>query len=124
MSRPTTPSCREIFTTIAVPPRITAKRSAITRRRSGLDPRYALAYARLSIAALNLATNYAGLATKEREGAIAKAHASARRALELDPNLADAHLAQGRILELVDFNFAPRKWNSAAPSSLRRRMRP
>src|SRR3989440_5748155 len=71
-----------------------------------LDPRYALAYARLSIAALNLATNYAGLATKEREGAIAKAHASARRALELDPNLADAHLAQGRILELVDFNFA------------------
>src|SRR3989440_10293637 len=71
-----------------------------------LDPRYALAYARLSIAALNLATNYAGLATKEREEALAKAHASAKRALDLDPNLADAHLAQGRILELVDFNFA------------------
>jgi TolB-like protein/Flp pilus assembly protein TadD len=71
-----------------------------------LDPRYALAFAKLSINALNIATGYAGLATKEREGALAKAHASARRALELDPNLADAHLAQGRILELVDFNFA------------------
>src|SRR3954467_12606482 len=39
-----------------------------------LDPRYALAYAHLSINALNLATTYAGLATKEREEAIAKAH--------------------------------------------------
>ena len=35
MSRPTTRSCREIFTTIAAPPRIRAKRSATTRRRSG-----------------------------------------------------------------------------------------
>ena len=82
-----------------------------------LDPRYALAFAKLSINALNLASYYAGLATKEREEAIAKARASAKRALELDPNLADAHLAQGGILELVDFNFA-------APSSFRRRMRP
>jgi tetratricopeptide (TPR) repeat protein len=79
-----------------------------------LDPRYALAYAKLSINTLNLATNFAGLATKEREEAIAKARASAKRALELDPNLADAHLAQGRILELVDFNFA------AAESEYRR----
>jgi TolB-like protein/Tfp pilus assembly protein PilF len=79
-----------------------------------LDPRYALAYAKLSINTLNLVTNFAGLATKEREEAIAKARASAKRALELDPNLADAHLAQGRILELVDFNFA------AAESEYRR----
>src|SRR5437762_1822782 len=71
-----------------------------------LDSRYALAFAKLSINVLNLATNYAGLATKEREEAIAKAHASAQSALELDPNLADAHSAQGGILELVDFNFA------------------
>ena len=71
-----------------------------------LDPRYALAYAKLSIVAMNLATNYAGLATKEREEAIAKARASAKRALELDPNLADAHSAQSEILNLVDFNFA------------------
>src|SRR5438132_3327282 len=79
-----------------------------------LDPRYALAYAKLSINALNLGTNYAGLATKEREESIAKACASAKRALELDPNLADAHLAQGGILELLDFNFA------AAEAELRR----
>src|SRR5438067_1933240 len=71
-----------------------------------LDPCYALAYAKLSMNALNLATNYAGLATKEREESLAKAHALAKRALELDPNLADAHLAQGRILEYFDFNFA------------------
>src|SRR5438132_3337785 len=78
------------------------------------DPRYALAYAKLSINALNLATNYAGLATKEREESLAKAHASAKRALDLDPNLADAHRAQGAILDLLDFNFA------AAEAELRR----
>ena len=71
-----------------------------------LDPRYALAYAKLSINALNLATNFVNLTTKEREDTLAKAHASAKRALELDPNLADAHSAQGRILELFDFNLA------------------
>jgi TolB-like protein/Flp pilus assembly protein TadD len=71
-----------------------------------LDPRYALAYAKLSINALNLATNYAPLTPKEREEAIAKAHAWGKRALDLDPNLADAHRAQGLILERVDFNFA------------------
>jgi TolB-like protein/Flp pilus assembly protein TadD len=71
-----------------------------------LDPRYALAFAKLSINALSLGTNYAGFATKEGQEALAKARVSAKSALELDPNLADAHSAQGRILELVDFNFA------------------
>src|SRR5438874_4078892 len=72
-----------------------------------LDPRYALAYAKLSYSADSLATNYAaGLAPKEREEAIAKARASARSALELDPNLADAHWAQGVVLRDLDFNFA------------------
>jgi serine/threonine-protein kinase len=71
-----------------------------------LDPRYALAYAKLSLNALNLATGYASLATKEREEAIAKARASAKRALDLDPNLADAHSAQGRVLQLLNFSFA------------------
>src|SRR4029077_17741241 len=37
-----------------------------------------------------------------------------KSALDLDPNLADAHLALGRILEDVDFNFA------AAEAELRR----
>src|SRR5437762_1387166 len=72
-----------------------------------LDPRYALAYAKLSYSADSLATNYAaGLAPKEREEPIAKARASARSALEFDPNLADAHWAQGVVLRDLDFNFA------------------
>ena len=70
-----------------------------------LDPRYALAYAKLSIAAVNLVTSYGGLATKEREEATAKARTSAKRALDLDPDLADAHRAQAAIFESVDFNF-------------------
>ncbi|PYK70472.1 MAG: hypothetical protein DME42_12580 [Verrucomicrobia bacterium] len=71
-----------------------------------LDPRYALAYAKLSYSAEILATNYVSIATKEGQEAIAKARASAKSALDLDPNLADAHSAQGKILENIDFNFA------------------
>ena len=70
-----------------------------------LDPRYALAYAKLATSAVNLVVNYGGLATKEREELITKARASAKRALELDPNLAEAHAVQGVILMRVDFNF-------------------
>src|SRR5438477_3289520 len=72
-----------------------------------LDPRYALAYAKLSYSADSLATNYAaGLAPTELKEASEKARASARSALELDPNLADAHWAQGVVLRDLDFNFA------------------
>ena len=71
-----------------------------------LDPRYALAYAKVSIAAQNLATRYGGVAPREVEYLIATARASANRSLELDPNLADAHSAQGAILMEVDFNFS------------------
>jgi TolB-like protein/Flp pilus assembly protein TadD len=71
-----------------------------------LDPRYALAYARLAGAAINLATQYGSIATKEGQPVLAKASASAKRALELDPNLADAHSAQGLVLMDFDFNFA------------------
>src|SRR5437868_3735829 len=60
-----------------------------------LDPHYALAYAKLSVAAGSLANNYVGVATKEGQEAIAKARASAKSALDLDPNLADTHVAQG-----------------------------
>jgi serine/threonine-protein kinase len=79
-----------------------------------LDPRYALAYAKLSLAAVNLPANYGSVTTKEGQEAIAKARASAKSALELDPNLADAHSAQGGILRVVDFNFG------AAEAELRR----
>ena len=88
-----------------------------------LDPGYALAYARLSIAAINLATTYGGLPPKEKEELIAKARASAKRALELDPNLANAHSAQGTILRTWNSITSPRKRNTAALSSSRRSMR-
>src|SRR6516164_286815 len=72
-----------------------------------LDPRYALAYAKLSRAATILATNYAGsIAMKEQQETIAKARAAAKSALDLGPNLFEAHDAQGGILEDFDFNFA------------------
>jgi serine/threonine-protein kinase len=71
-----------------------------------LDSRYALAYAKLARAAINLGTSYSGSAAKEQQEAIAKARASAQRALALDPNLAEAHSAQGFVLEALDFNFA------------------
>jgi Flp pilus assembly protein TadD len=72
-----------------------------------LDPQYALACAKLSRAAVTMAINFtSSLATKEIEEFITKARASAKSALRLDPNLAEAHSAQGLILEVIDFNFA------------------
>ena len=71
-----------------------------------LDPRYALAYAKLSAAARNLAVGYGLVATEEIKEATAKARASAQRALALDPNLAQAHSAQGVVLRDIDFSFA------------------
>jgi TolB-like protein/Flp pilus assembly protein TadD len=79
-----------------------------------LDPRYALAYAKLSVAAVGLVANYVSLATKEGQEAIAKARASAKSALALDPNLVEAHSAQGAVLMEIDCNFA------AAEAELRR----
>jgi TolB-like protein/Flp pilus assembly protein TadD len=69
-----------------------------------LDPRYALAYAQLSRAASNIAYNYT-VPVQEREEAIATARASARSALELDPNLPEAHSAQGSVLLNLDLNL-------------------
>jgi TolB-like protein/Flp pilus assembly protein TadD len=79
-----------------------------------LDPRYALAYAKLTLSAANLANVYAGIATKEGQEAIAKARAAAKSALDLDPNLAEAHLAQGVVLMNLDLNLV------AAEAELRR----
>jgi TolB-like protein/Flp pilus assembly protein TadD len=70
-----------------------------------LDPRYALAHAQLSRAAESLAVNFAGVSVQEREEAIAQARASAPRALELDPNLPEAYIAQSRVLEDLDLNL-------------------
>src|SRR6185369_16076072 len=71
-----------------------------------LDPRYALAYAKLSTAARNLAVGYGLVASEEIKEVTAKARAAAQRALALDPNLAEAHSAQGVVLRDIDFNFA------------------
>ena len=79
-----------------------------------LDRRYALAYAKLSDAANSLADIYGGLSMKERAEANAKARVSAQKAIALDPNLAEAHGAQGSIYVFVDFNF------SGAEAELRR----
>jgi len=70
-----------------------------------LDPRYALAYAKLSTAAANLANNFAGITPAEREGLHAKARSSADKAVELDPNLGPAHAAKATIFLNIDFDF-------------------
>jgi tetratricopeptide (TPR) repeat protein len=69
-----------------------------------LDPRYALAHAQRAMAAHNLAIAYAPPSAQEKEELIAKARVSARSALDLDPDLADAHLAQGRDLLYLDLD--------------------
>ena len=79
-----------------------------------LDPRYALAYAKLATTAANLTTNYSSRATEGGQEAIARARASAKRALDLDPNLSDAHSAQGVVQMFFDLNIA------AAEPELRR----
>jgi serine/threonine-protein kinase len=79
-----------------------------------LDPRYALAQAKLAVAAQSLAANFAGLPAQEREEAIATARVSARTALELDPNLSEAHSVQGGVLRDLDLNLV-----AAEPESRR-----
>jgi TolB-like protein/Flp pilus assembly protein TadD len=71
-----------------------------------IDPRYALAYAKLSIQAEALANNYSSLANNEKQEVTAKARAAAERALQLAPSLAEAHMAKGYILHLFDLDFA------------------
>jgi Flp pilus assembly protein TadD len=71
-----------------------------------LDPHYALAHARLSLAAAALVVNYGSLAPKDKREAIAKARIAAESALRLDPNLAEAHVAKGGVLQNFDFDFA------------------
>ena len=90
-----------------------------------LDPRYALAYAKLSSAAMNLAINYAGVATKEREELIAKARASAeartRSGSESGRGAFGTRQNPGELS--ISISPAPKR-NTAALSNSRRRMRP
>ena len=66
-----------------------------------LDPRHALAWATLSWA--ETIRGVTGMA--ELEGAIARARTAAHRALELSPDLAEAHLALGSIQLWYDFDW-------------------
>ena len=71
-----------------------------------LDPGYALAYAKLSLAAGELIASFGGLGTTERQEVAAKVRPAAERALRLAPNLAEAHLAKGRFLQNSEFDFS------------------
>jgi TolB-like protein/Flp pilus assembly protein TadD len=66
------------------------------------DPNYALAYAGLSSAHI-LAPFYAGA---DRREANAKAKEAALKARRLDPNLAEAHLALGKVLFFGEIDLA------------------
>src|SRR6266567_64633 len=66
------------------------------------DPNYALAYAGLSSAHI-LSPFYAGA---DRRAAGAKAKEAALKALRLDPNLSEAHLALGKVLFFGEIDVA------------------
>jgi TolB-like protein/Tfp pilus assembly protein PilF len=67
-----------------------------------LDPNYALAYAGIADS-YNATIAYAYLSPKE---AIPQAKAAAKRALEIDPILAEAHTALANSLAVYDWNWA------------------
>src|SRR5438309_11706686 len=66
------------------------------------DPNYALAYAGLSDAFI-LAPFYAGA---DRRESYSKAKEAALKALRLDPNIAEAHLALGKVLFFSEIDLA------------------
>jgi TolB-like protein/Flp pilus assembly protein TadD len=67
------------------------------------DPRYARAYTGLSLAWVSLGVVLAGDKVQQ---AFENARAAVASALSLDPNLASAHVARGRLLEITDFDLA------------------
>ena len=68
-----------------------------------IDPYYALAYARLSLAWTDLANLFLG--GDELAAAFGKARSAAQTALSLPPNLAEAHSVMGLILMNADYNY-------------------
>lgn len=67
-----------------------------------LDPNYALAWSNLSIDWNGLATSY--LSGAPAAEAFAKARAAADQALAIAPDLAQAHIARGNVLQWADFD--------------------
>ena len=72
-------------------------------RAIALDPRYARAYASLSLSWTTLAGTFLG--GEEQRQAFAKARTAANQALRLDPDAAIAHDARGLLLQWVDFDW-------------------
>lgn|SRR5574337_242479 len=68
-----------------------------------LDPRYAAAYAQMSMVLTNLANQF--LSGDESREAYARARAAANIALGLDINLSIAHAARGLLLDSADFDW-------------------
>jgi TolB-like protein/Flp pilus assembly protein TadD len=69
-----------------------------------LDPRYARAYASLSLAWTTLGGTF--LSGEEQRQAYAKARDAVDEALRLDPNVAIAHDARGLLLQWADFDWS------------------
>lgn len=70
---------------------------------TGLDPRYAVAWAELSRGWTFLSGNF--LEGAAAQAANSKAREAADRALSLSPDLAAAHNARGDVLQLIDFDW-------------------
>src|SRR6185437_362152 len=68
-----------------------------------IDPRYALAWAELGRAESGLASEFLGGAAARETNA--RARAAVLKALALDPQLAFAHAAHGRVLMVADFDW-------------------
>lgn len=71
-----------------------------------LDPRYALAYASLADAQVQLVIVFSVAERATREALIASARQNAATALALDPNLGRSQQANAFILQVVDFELA------------------
>jgi len=70
------------------------------------DPQYALAYAGLANSYVLLSLYF----SVPQRGAMAKAREAALKALEIDPNLAEAHNALGKILNFDDLDLVGAEW--------------
>jgi DNA-binding winged helix-turn-helix (wHTH) protein/TolB-like protein len=75
-----------------------------------LDPRYALARAGLAMACADMYLRFAPAREIERWGA--RAEAEARAALDIDPDLAEAHLARAAVARKREFD-----WNATLTAS-------
>ncbi len=83
-------------------------------RATQLDPTYALAWSELAYVWANFAGAFLGDAAAQ-QAAFGKAHDAAQRALELAPQLAAAHIAQGYLLQVsrLDWRGAEAEFRQA-----------